>query len=270
MYTKIDIESSAIVAVLSVIVSYVTFRKSSNLKYITKEREKWREAIRKIATQLEVCPFKKRGKILTELKIRINAYGSVNKGKLNDAHIWAVIGKIEQCKKKEYVKLREQLICQLSALLKYDWERSKKEVQGEPLRMVRLLCIIATPIFLMLSLIYYYNDHLMKMFPTIILIAAISCVVMGMIEITVKEGLILNKSWCIAVYTGAEVVMVIVVIIAAFHIPKEIRNGYMGVACLTGVLAIGLRLMQNLQRAIDNNTYSDCVKKIEEKYSNKK
>ena len=54
MYTKIDIESSAIVAVLSVIVSYVTFRKSSNLKYITKEREKWREAIRKIATQLEV------------------------------------------------------------------------------------------------------------------------------------------------------------------------------------------------------------------------
>lgn len=128
MNIQFVIELSAIVGVVTAILSYVTFRKSVKLKYITKERTKWRSAIRKIVTKLELCPYDKRNQILVSLKTRINAYG-IDQNKLNaDAHIWKLIDKINICREEEYANLKEQLIYYLSLLLKYDWERSKSEV----------------------------------------------------------------------------------------------------------------------------------------------
>ena len=46
------LELSAIATVICVGISYVTFRKSSNLTYVTQERKEWREAMRRIAEEL--------------------------------------------------------------------------------------------------------------------------------------------------------------------------------------------------------------------------
>lgn len=54
------LEILAIATIISAGISYITFRKSSNLTYITQERKEWREAIRRIAEKLEKCSYKKR------------------------------------------------------------------------------------------------------------------------------------------------------------------------------------------------------------------
>lgn len=169
--------------------------------------------------------------------------------------------------KKDYNRLKEQLICQLSALLKYDWERSKKEVQGEPLRLVRLLCVIATPVFLALSLVCYIEEQRIKAISVIIFVVVICCTVMGLIEFAAKEGSASHKNNFVALYVIEEIAMGIMVVIAVIHIPQELRNGYMGASCFTGFLAIGLRLLENLQKAFENAKYCDCVKKIGDKYA---
>ena len=87
-------------------------------------------------TKLELCPYDKRNQILVSLKTRINAYG-IDQNNLNaDAHIWKLIDKINICREEEYANLKEQLINYLSLLLKYDWERSKSEVYGEPIKIL--------------------------------------------------------------------------------------------------------------------------------------
>ena len=58
MDIQLVLEVSAIATVISAIISYLTFRRSSNLTYVTHERKEWREAIRKIAE--DYIPLKKR------------------------------------------------------------------------------------------------------------------------------------------------------------------------------------------------------------------
>lgn len=76
-------------------ISHITFRKSSSLTYVTQERKEWQEAIRRIAEELEHCLYKKRKKVLVQLKTRINAYGLNSTEVLDDEHIWRQIQKIE-------------------------------------------------------------------------------------------------------------------------------------------------------------------------------
>ena len=109
MEVQFVLEISAIALIISAIMSYITFRKSSSLTYITQERKEWRENIRKISEDMEGCSYKKRNQVLVRLKTRINVYGYMHNGELNDAHIWKVIDQIERCNQKEYDILKEQL-----------------------------------------------------------------------------------------------------------------------------------------------------------------
>ena len=158
MDIQLVLEISAIATIISAGISYITFRKSSSLTYVTQERKEWREAIRRIAEELEKCSYEKRKKVLVQLKTRINAYGLNSKNELNDVHIWKQIQKIEACKEEEYDDLKNQLILYLSLLLKYDWERSKKEVHGEPWKIVGNMFAIAALIFLEIGLYQLSNN----------------------------------------------------------------------------------------------------------------
>ena len=65
--------------------------------------------------------------LLTKLKVRINSRGFDKENILQDSHIWKSIINLEEkdtCTKLEI----DKLIHYLSALLKYDWERSKMEI----------------------------------------------------------------------------------------------------------------------------------------------
>ena len=58
MDIQLVLEMSALVALVSAVISYVTFRKSSGLVYVTQERKEWRDSIRLIAEKLETCTQK--------------------------------------------------------------------------------------------------------------------------------------------------------------------------------------------------------------------
>ena len=126
--------SAVIAAIFSGLVSYMIFRRQGNLQYITGERKEWREKMREIAFELDGASYKETLKLLTVLKVRINAFGNnkVLVNYSNDAHIWEIISELEVKKpSKEILALKQkQLIEYISLLLKFDWERSKNEVKG--------------------------------------------------------------------------------------------------------------------------------------------
>lgn len=82
MEMQLVFEVSAIASVIGAIISYITFRKTAKLKYITKERKEWRDSIRKVTERLEKCSYNNRRNVLVILKTRINAYGIMNRNRL--------------------------------------------------------------------------------------------------------------------------------------------------------------------------------------------
>ena len=128
---EILLSSTLIAGFISALVTLINNKKNNNLKYITEERKAWRVEIRNIVDELENTNYYNRNKILQRLKVRINPYGKIDDMKSHDSHIWDVIGEIENASSdKEYKAKKEKLVIYLSFLLKYDWERAKKEVSG--------------------------------------------------------------------------------------------------------------------------------------------
>lgn len=147
------LSSTVISAVINNYFNLKQHNNTNSLKYITEERQKWREKIRDIAKNIEAYQYssddkdkQKLKEILVELKVNINPYGKENKQKnkntedkekeyLKDAHIWEVISTLEKEQEKQgeqnknkFSKNKGKLIDYLSCLLKYDWERAKYEV----------------------------------------------------------------------------------------------------------------------------------------------
>jgi len=148
--------SAVIAAIFSGLVSYIISRRQGSLQYITGERKEWREKIREIAYKLDGASYKDTLKILTELKVRINAFGN-NKVLVkysDDAHIWKIINELENEKpSKEVLAMKQkQLIEYLSLLLKFDWERSKKEVKGNIYDIASLLMFLCTGVYFAVSI----------------------------------------------------------------------------------------------------------------------
>lgn len=128
---EIILSSVVIVAIIQMIVQ----NKNNKLQYITNERSIWRKDIIEIAQALEREKKPKKMKALLNcLKLRLNYYGkcydkypdSLKLDFFRDQHIWEIIDRIEKGEgdlEDDKIKL---LDC-LGLLLKYDWERTKRE-----------------------------------------------------------------------------------------------------------------------------------------------
>lgn len=137
-------------AVIAAIISFTSASKSNQLKYITSERTKWRKEIKIIASGLAECERnnKKSKKLLTKLKLQINSYGykdtypcDIRLNCFTDEHIWKEIKAIENGKEYEYH--RDRLLCYLQLLLKFDWERSKREAKVEEKPIIMVIIYLA-------------------------------------------------------------------------------------------------------------------------------
>lgn len=140
MNIKTIMASCVIAALITGILSFISALMKSNkegkLSRITDERKMWRDEIRQIAQEISIIdvndldnPKSKNrfSELLTKLKVRINSRGFDKENILQDSHIWKSIINLEEkdtCTKLEI----DKLIHYLSALLKYDWERSKMEI----------------------------------------------------------------------------------------------------------------------------------------------
>ena len=158
MNTEMLLSSAVIAAILSGIISFFISKRQANLQYITSERKEWREKIRIIASQINGAGYKKTLKLLTELKVRINAFGNkdIKVSYSSDSHIWCLINEIEEkeLKGKDLKLKQKQMVEYLSLLLKFDWERSKKEVQGDMYNVISLLLFVISGIYFVVSVFY--------------------------------------------------------------------------------------------------------------------
>lgn len=250
-------EVSAIASVIGTIISFIMFRKSTKLKYITKERKEWRCAIREIVEKLENCVYDDRNKILVLLKTRINAYGINSKNKLADSHIWEIIHKVEQCKKEEFPILKEKLIEYLSLLLKYDWERSKKEVYGEPrLALAYLMDIFATG-FWGYGLYILSGDNLQNAMPDICLI--IFLLIFGYVMVKMAKTV-----------RGENISIDIILMASIISFGGEIThqedlysNRYLLVGTVLAFLASCIQFMEELKIYMEKKIYQKSVENIQ-------
>ncbi|MBO5209544.1 MAG: hypothetical protein J6B68_09405 [Lachnospiraceae bacterium] len=137
-------------AVIAAITSYIATQKSNQLKYITSERAKWRKEIKRIAGDLSECERynKKAKRLLTDLKLRINSYGKKEEypsdiclNFFEDEHIWKEISKIEAG--ADFILHRDRVLRYLELLLKFDWERSKRETKTEQKTIVLAMVFLA-------------------------------------------------------------------------------------------------------------------------------
>ena len=146
--------SSVIVAMIAFISSLIMSSKQNRLQYITAERKEWRERIRSIEKRLGTSSYKETLQIINELKANINSYGKDEKIILKDSHIWDIIEKIESTNynKKSLAMDKKKLIDYIVLLLKYDWERSKKETQLNTVKFLSAIMYILCVICIVLNL----------------------------------------------------------------------------------------------------------------------
>lgn len=245
-------EVSAIASLIGVIISYITFRKTVKLKYITKERKEWRESIRNITEKIENCSYEDRRKVLVLLKTRINAYGIEEDNELSDSHIWDTICELEQCTREDYPQLKEKLIVFLSLLLKYDWERSKKEVSGEPRLAIAYLMVFLAIGFGIYGLYKISGKNLERALPDISLILFLLIFTVMMIRMVKNSG---KELWI-------DILLIVMSVVGAFEIKIQVDlqdGGYLIVAVILVFLASCMWLMEEVKMYFEKKMYKKLV-----------
>lgn len=139
----IFLSSSAISVIITAIFNIFIERNKRKFSGITDRRAEWRKEIKKIILDINNSKNIKDLKSCSDaLKTEINPFG-INKTIMDenqnynihafkeDAYIWEVIKEIDSADSNKYFeKLKEKIRFYLAVLLKYDWEKSKKEISG--------------------------------------------------------------------------------------------------------------------------------------------
>ena len=156
-------ETTIISLITGLIAGYIAFRSNSennSLKYITDERRKWRDKMRSLSADFlnieKSIPLniQKLKTIKNKIQVRLNP------DDLEDKKILILLEdyilKVEAKKENDFVKLEEQIINAFAVLLKYDWERAKKETK----KVVFLKPIFIINLSIVVGLIYFIKEYL--------------------------------------------------------------------------------------------------------------
>ncbi len=143
------ISSTVVAALILSAFSWFQSNKKNSLERITDERKNWRIDMRDYAEQFRnEDDFNHCLKILANIKLRINAFGIVDYSNYScDGHIWEFIDNFESSQGKtreEQLKIKNRVIESISCLLKFDWERTKREIQGNGYKIVSIVTGIVT------------------------------------------------------------------------------------------------------------------------------
>ncbi|MGT2799153.1 hypothetical protein [Streptococcus marmotae] len=179
--------------IIGTVISFVQTNKKHKLDLVTRERSEWRKQLKKIIKNLD--DENNRAIAISELKSQINPYGrnmDIKNTKpyfMKDGHIWDML---EMGEKVNY----EKLIFFVELLLKYDWERSKKEVEVKPYElihgMIRFTLIILH--FYSIYLIYKTVTKLGDIMVSINIGISVLVVLLLLMQRLVTTAIILNPS----------------------------------------------------------------------------
>ena len=230
MGIEVILGSVVISTIISGLISIYTTCKTNKIEHITKERSKWREEIRKCSEELRGASYQNTLKICDRLKDRINAFGKRTSNRYSaDAHIWKVINEIES----DDFHLEDLSRCQmrlqeyLSLLLKWDWERSKKEVSFEKARVVQWILWIASVGTYAISLFCEYRlGDGEKNFSIEVIMACVTLAILVILLILYVEQQL--RDTCFIMFVG--------------HVVKKHKSlsweKYVGVFCVNLVLTV--------------------------------
>ncbi|MGQ7359187.1 hypothetical protein ACTGW9_04310 [Streptococcus suis] len=167
------ISGAGIGAILSAVLVFLNNSKRNTLDYIVKERSEWRGQLKEILEEFE--KEEKRFEAVVKLKSRINPYGRNLPNKkeplyyLQDGHIWDMI-------ESETIDYKI-LSIYVELLLKYDWDRSKKEIRWSYSSVIFKIINITMLLFIIYSFIaldwYLYlpkDKELLKAIITLVLV----------------------------------------------------------------------------------------------------
>lgn len=122
------ISGAGLGAILSAFLVFINNSKKNKLDFVTRERSEWRREIKSIIVDL--LSGNNRSSAIKRLETQLNPYGRyISKEDayefyMNDGHIWKLLDNFDYSSKN--VKI---LTKYLELLLKYDWERSKREIK---------------------------------------------------------------------------------------------------------------------------------------------
>lgn len=120
-------------AIVSAIITFVQNNKKNNLDFVTKERSEWRKKLKEILSELS--DDRKKESAIIKLKSEINPYGKNMSNKnikpyyMKEGHIWDLLDGGEEVD-------FDRLAFYIELLLKFDWERSKREVSFNPIKVI--------------------------------------------------------------------------------------------------------------------------------------
>lgn len=154
--------STLLTTVITVIFNLLTIKRKDSIENITKERKEWREQLRIISKEIaETKNISELHIAISELKVRINAYGVAKNFIFHDSHLWEQISKIEMkstLTDDELKKAKIYFVNQISCLLKYDWERSKAEIKGNIQTKVVIVSLIVAFLLYSTRWFYFYSS----------------------------------------------------------------------------------------------------------------
>lgn len=153
--------STLLTTVITVIFNLLTIKRKDSIENITKERKEWREQLRIISKEIaETKNISELHIAISELKVRINAYGIAENFIIHDSHLWKRIKELEKNPALNDEKLEEvkiYFVDQISCLLKYDWERTKAEIKGNTQTKVVIVSLIVSFFLYSIRWFYYYS-----------------------------------------------------------------------------------------------------------------
>lgn len=239
--TKLIIQllsTTVIATIITGLFSFFKSKKDDKLNYIVGERKVWRDKLREVVKNISELEYSysKDDDInqknvylsgikqeISELECRINPQGLVHKKDVKlDGHIWEEIDRIynyndydKLIESKELSKLRRYI----SALLKYDWERSKEEVKGNNFYFLqKIIDVVSIVTFIIIVYLSKNGDKLIEYIkqPTPIL-AIIFVFLLSMILLS-NEFLRRNTKFGTCIVLGQLAFTLIIFVVLIFNI----------------------------------------------------
>ena len=127
------LSSTVIATLITSIINLFDSKRHNKLKYISDERNKWRTELKEIAVEINNADVEMLAAPLVKLKVRINGYGLINKPHISkDSFAWTIMSfyDVDNVNEENINMYKDILIKTISVLLKRDWEKYKKEVNG--------------------------------------------------------------------------------------------------------------------------------------------
>ena len=253
-------------------------KRKDSIDNIVKERKTWRDELRVISSSISKSKNIIELKLaISELKVRINAYGIADNSIFKDSNIWEQIFVVESkdfFSAKELDNIKRRFVNQISCLLKYDWERSKAEIKGSMQTRIVIISLIISYLLYSFRWFYYYNIgsgkiiNFLSYTEVFILFSAFS---MLMISFADKwKNAMQLRSFIVGSIAGMIFLYVFMYETLPNALPYDIFDWIIRLApFITLIYAIELKLLtyrQNVKNFILSSTLSSGVTKINKKY----